>query len=1057
MIEKIIEATLRARFLVIAAVLLLIALGIGAVRTTPLDAIPDLSDVQVIVFTEFPGQAPQVVEDQVTYPLTTAMLAVPGAEVVRGYSFFGLSFVYIIFEDSTDLYWARSRVLEYLNYVSSRLPQGVTPTLGPDATGVGWVYEYAIVDRTGQHDLSELRSIQDWYLRYPLQTVPGVAEVASVGGYVKQYQIQVDPNALLAYNVPLSRVRNAIMRSNNDVGGRLVEMSETEYMVRGKGYIRSIADIENIAVGVDEHGTPIRIKDIAHVQIGPELRRGIVELDGQGEVAGGVVIMRYGENALTTIQGVREKLEQLKAGLPDGVEIVPVYDRGDLIERAIDSLSWTLVLQFVLVTVICAVFLLHVRSALVAIIALPIGILMAFIAMRFQGINANIMSLGGIAIAIGAMVDGPIVLIENAHKHLAIAKEKYGDDLSSVERWNAIGSAAREVGPALFFSLLVVVVSYFAIFTLEAQEGRLFKPLAFTSSYSMAAAALLAIIVVPILTGYLIRGRILSESRNPISRVLHALHAPLLAVFLRWRKITLLAVLALLVLAVYPVSRLGSEFMPPLDEGDILYMPTTFPGVSITKAKELLQQTDRILKTFPEVETVFGKVGRAETATDPAPLSMLETILRLKPRGEWPDPEKSTQQLMQEMDAAIKFPGVANAWTMPIKTRIDMLSTGIKTPVGIKISGPDLSVLQQLSEEVEQIMKTIPDTLSAFGDRAVGGYFLDFDIDREKAARHGLTVGDVQDVIMSAIGGMQVTETVEGLERYPVNIRYPRDLRDSPEQLSRVLVPTPYGAQIPLGQLVHMELRRGAPAIKSEDARPNAWVYVDIKTSDAGGFVAEAQQVLNEQLDIPAGYAVVWSGQFEYMERASARLKVVIPLTLFMIFILLYLNFGNVAAPAVVMMSVPFALVGGFWLVFWYGFNMSVAVAVGFIALAGVAVETGVLVLTFIEEAVTERRKDMLRAFEQGEVATPQLSRNDIVKAVHDGTSRRVRPVVMTATSTIVGLLPIMISTGTGSDVMRRIAAPMVGGMFTTTLLCLLILPVIYTYVLQWKEARSIY
>jgi Cu(I)/Ag(I) efflux system membrane protein CusA/SilA len=1057
MIEKIIEATLRARFLVIAAVLLLIAVGIGAVRTTPLDAIPDLSDVQVIVFTEFPGQAPQVVEDQVTYPLTTAMLAVPGAEVVRGYSFFGLSFVYIIFEDSTDLYWARSRVLEYLNYVSSRLPQGVTPTLGPDATGVGWVYEYAIVDRTGQHDLSELRSIQDWYLRYPLQTVPGVAEVASVGGYVKQYQIQVDPNALLAYNVPLSRVRNAIMRSNNDVGGRLVEMSETEYMVRGKGYIRSIADIENIAVGVDEHGTPIRIKDIAHVQIGPELRRGIVELDGQGEVAGGVVIMRYGENALTTIQGVREKLEQLKAGLPDGVEIVPVYDRGDLIERAIDSLSWTLVLQFVLVTVICAVFLLHVRSALVAIIALPIGILMAFIAMRFQGINANIMSLGGIAIAIGAMVDGPIVLIENTHKHLAIAKEKYGDDLSSVERWNAIGSAAREVGPALFFSLLVVVVSYFAIFTLEAQEGRLFKPLAFTSSYSMAAAALLAIIVVPILTGYLIRGRILSESRNPISRVLHALHAPLLAVFLRWRKITLLAVLALLVLAVYPVSRLGSEFMPPLDEGDILYMPTTFPGVSITKAKELLQQTDRILKTFPEVETVFGKVGRAETATDPAPLSMLETILRLKPRGEWPDPEKSTQQLMQEMDAAIKFPGVANAWTMPIKTRIDMLSTGIKTPVGIKISGPDLSVLQQLSEEVEQIMKTIPDTLSAFGDRAVGGYFLDFDIDREKAARHGLTVGDVQDVIMSAIGGMQVTETVEGLERYPVNIRYPRDLRDSPEQLSRVLVPTPYGAQIPLGQLVHMELRRGAPAIKSEDARPNAWVYVDIKTSDVGGFVAEAQQVLNEQLDIPAGYAVVWSGQFEYMERASARLKVVIPLTLFMIFILLYLNFGNVAAPAVVMMSVPFALVGGFWLVFWYGFNMSVAVAVGFIALAGVAVETGVLVLTFIEEAVTERRKDMLRAFEQGEVATPQLSRNDIVKAVHDGTSRRVRPVVMTATSTIVGLLPIMISTGTGSDVMRRIAAPMVGGMFTTTLLCLLILPVIYTYVLQWKEARSIY
>ena len=1053
MIEKIIDATLRGRFLVIAAVLLLIAIGIGAVRTTPLDAIPDLSDVQVIVFTEFSGQAPQVVEDQVTYPLTTAMLAVPGAEVVRGYSFFGLSFVYIIFEDGTDLYWARSRVLEYLNYVGSRLPQGVTPTLGPDATGVGWVYEYAIVDRTGQHDLSELRSIQDWYLRYPLQTVPGVAEVASVGGYVKQYQVQVDPNALLAYNVPLSRVRSAIMRSNNDVGGRLVEMSETEYMVRGKGYIQSIRDIENIAVGVDDRGTPIRIQDIAHVQIGPELRRGVVELDGQGEVAGGVVIMRYGENALTTIQGVREKLEQLKAGLPVGVEIVPVYDRGDLIARAIDSLSWTLVLQFALVTVICAVFLLHLRSALVAIVALPIGILMAFIAMRLQGINANIMSLGGIAIAIGAMVDGPIVLIENAHKHLAIAREKFGDKLNSVERWNAISSAAREVGPALFFSLLVVVVSYFAIFTLEAQEGRLFKPLAFTSSYSMAAAAILAITVVPILTGYLIRGRILSESRNPISRVLHALHAPLLAVFLRWRKSTLLVVLALLVVAIYPVSQLGSEFMPPLDEGDILYMPTTFPGVSITKAKELLQQTDKILKTFPEVESVFGKVGRAETATDPAPLSMLETILRLKPRDAWPDPEKSTQQLMQEMDAAIKFPGVANAWTMPIKTRIDMLSTGIKTPVGIKVSGPDLTVLQQISEDVERIMKTIPDTLSAFGDRAVGGYFLDFDIDREKAARHGLTVGDVQDVIMSAIGGMRVTETVEGLERYPVNIRYPRDLRDNPEQLSRVLVPTPYGAQIPLGQLANIEMRRGAPAIKSENARPNAWVYVDIKTSDVGGFVKEAQQVLSEQLNIPSGYAIAWSGQFEYMERASARLKVVIPLTLFMIFILLYLNFGNVSAPAVVMMSVPFALIGGFWLVFWYGFNISVAVAVGFIALAGVAVETGVLVLTFIEESVTERRNEVLQAFERGEVMAPQLSRDDIVQAVNDGTSRRVRPVVMTATSTIVGLLPIMISTGTGSDVMRRIAAPMVGGMFTTTLLCLLILPVIYTYVLQWKEA----
>lgn len=1054
MIKNIIDAALRERFLVIAGTLLLIAVGIGALRTTPLDAIPDLSDVQVIVFTEFPGQAPQVVEDQVTYPLTTAMLGVPGAQVVRGYSFFGLSFVYIIFEDSTELYWARSRVLEYLNYVSTRLPQGVTPTLGPDATGVGWIYEYAIVDRSGRHDLSELRSIQDWYLRYPLQTVPGVAEVASIGGYVKQYQVQVDPNALVAYDIPLSKVRNAIVRSNRDVGGGLIEMAETEYMVRGKGYIQSIADIEKIAVGIDERGTPIRIKDVAKVQIGPELRRGVVELNGEGEVAGGIVIMRYGENALTTIQGVREKLEQLKAGLPDGVEIVPVYDRGDLIERAVESLSWTLLLQFVLVTVVCAVFLLHLRSAFVAIIVLPIGILMAFIAMRLQGINANIMSLGGIAIAIGAMVDGPIVLVENAHRHLAIAQEKVGDKLSNNERWQAIRTSAREVGPALFFSLLVVVVSYFAIFTLEAQEGRLFKPLAFTSSYSMAAAAILAITVVPILTGYLVRGRILAAAKNPINRILHALHAPLLGVLLRWRKVTMVAVIGLLVLAIYPLSQLGSEFMPPLDEGDILYMPTTFPGISITKAKELLQQTDKILRTFPEVESVFGKVGRAETATDSAPLSMIETIVRLKPRDEWPDPAKSTQQLMQEMDAAIKFPGLANAWTMPIKTRIDMLSTGIKTPVGIKISGPDLTVLQRLSEDVEQIMKTLPDTLSAFGDRAVGGYFLDFDIDRERVARHGLTTGDVQDVIMTAIGGMQVTETIEGLERYPVIIRYPRDLRDNPEHLSRVLVPTPYGAQIPLAQLANIVIRRGAPVIKSENARPNAWVYVDIKTSDVGGFVKYAQQVVAEQLDLPSGYAIVWSGQFEYMERAAARLQIVIPLTLFLIFMLLYLNFGNAAAPAVVMLSVPFALVGGFWLVFWYGFNISVAVAVGFIALAGVAVETGVLVLTFIEESVTARRKEVAAAYKRGAASTLQLSKEDILRAVNDGTSRRVRPVVMTATSTIVGLLPIMLSSGAGSDVMRRIAAPMIGGMFTTTLLCLLILPVIYTYVLQLKENR---
>ena len=1048
MIERIIEAALANRLLVIIATALLITTGGWAVRTIPLDAIPDLSDVQVIVFTEYSGQAPQVVEDQVTYPLTTAMLAVPRATDVRGFSFFGFSFVYIIFEDGTDLYWARSRVLEYLNYVSGRLPSGVNPTLGPDATGVGWIYEYALTDRTGQHDLAELRSIQDWYLRYPLQTVPGVAEVASVGGHVKQYQVEVDPNALANYRIPLSAVRHAIMRSNRDVGGRLIEMSETEYMVRGLGYIKSIEDIEQIAVRVDDRGTPVRIKDVARVQSGPELRRGVAELNGEGEVAGGIVIMRYGENALSTIEGVREKLAELAAGLPEGVEIVPVYDRGALIERAVDNLTMTLVAEFVLVAIVCAVFLLHLRSALVAIIALPIGILIAFIAMKFQGINANIMSLGGIAIAIGVMVDGPIVLIENAHKHLTMAREKFGEVLPPHERWEAIGRAAKEVGPALFFSLLVIVASYFAIFTLEAQEGRLFKPLAFTSSYSIGAAAILAIMFVPLLTGYFIRGRVVPEARNPLSRLLHGVHAPALKFLLHYRKSTLAVVVALLVATVYPMSKLGSEFMPPLDEGDILYMPTTFPGVSITKAKELLQQTDKILMTFPEVQSVFGKVGRADTATDPAPLSMIETIARLKPRDHWPDPNKTTQELMAEMDAAIKFPGLANAWTMPIKTRIDMLSTGIKTPVGIKVSGPDLQVLQRISEDIESAMKSIPETLSAFGDRAAGGYFLDFDIRREAVARYGLTVGDVQDVIMSAIGGMQITETVEGVERYPVNLRYPRDLRDDPERLKRVLISTPSGAQIPLGQVADMVLRRGASAIKSEAARPNAWVYVDLKTSDVGGFVAKARQVVAEQVDLPAGYTIDWSGQYEYMERAAARLQIVIPATLLLIFVLLYLNFGNATSPSLVMLAVPFALVGGFWLVYWCGFNLSVAVAVGFIALAGVAVETGVLVLTFIQEAVAERRAAKAGA------DTPTLTRQEIIAAVHDGTSRRVRPIAMTASSTIIGLLPIMLLTGTGADVMQRIAAPMIGGMVTTTLLSLLVLPVIYSLAAEFAERR---
>jgi Cu(I)/Ag(I) efflux system membrane protein CusA/SilA len=1042
MITSIIDASLRNRFLIIIATMIIVAAGLWSMKNTPLDAIPDLSDVQVIVFTEYPGQAPQVVEDQVTYPLTTAMLAVPNAKVVRGYSFFGFSFVYIIFDDGTDMYWARSRVLEYLNYVSGRLPDGLTPSLGPDATGVGWVYEYALVDKTGNTDLAELRSIQDWYLRYPLQTVSGVSEVASVGGYVKQYQVEVDPNALLAYNIPLSKVKHAIQRSNNDVGGKLVEMAETEYMVRGLGYIQSIDDLNVIPVGIDDNGTPIRLQDVAHVHLGPELRRGAVELNGEGEVAGGVVIMRYGENAMAVIERVRAKLEELKPGLPEGVEIVPVYDRGDLITRAVDNLKEKLFEEIIVVSIICILFLLHARSALVAIISLPIGILLAFIIMHWQGINANIMSLGGIAIAIGAMVDGAIVMIENAHKHLEKMVKDKGRELTSSERWQAITEASREVGPALFFSLLIITVSFLPVFTLQAQEGRLFAPLAFTKTYAMAAAAILAITLVPVLMGYFIRGKIPAEAKNPVNRFLHFIHVPTLNFAIRWRWLTLGLALTLLAVTFYPLSKLGSEFMPPLNEGDILYMPTTYPGISITKAKELLQQTDKIIKTFPEVRSVFGKVGRAETATDPAPLAMLETTIRLKPKDEWPDPGKTVKELMDEMDAAIKFPGLANAWTMPIKTRIDMLSTGIKTPIGIKVSGPDLKVLETVGADIEQALKQLPDTLSAFADKAAGGYYLDFDINREEASRYGLTTGDVQDVIQSAIGGMNITQTVEGLERYPINLRYPRELRDNLDSLKRVLIPTPTGAQIPLSLVADLQLRRGPPGIKSENARPNAWVYVDIKTSDIGGYVAQAKQVVASQVKIPAGYNLVWSGQFEYMERAAERLRIVVPATLLVIFLLLYFNFRNITAPLVVMLSIPFGLIGGFWLIYLLGFNLSVAVVVGFIALAGVAAEIGVLVLTFIDQEIAKRRKEKGERFDAAE----------IMAAVHHGTSARVRPIAMTATAIIAGLLPIMWGSGTGSEVMQRIAAPMVGGMVTVTILCLLVLPVIYGMVLQVQE-----
>ena len=1045
MINAIINGSLNHRFIVLLAVVVLTTAGMWSFKNMPLDAIPDLSDVQVIVFTEYPGQAPQVVEDQVTYPLTTAMLAVPQAKVVRGYSFFGLSFVYVIFEEGTDTYWARSRVLEYLNYASKRLPQGVNPSLGPDATGVGWIYEYALIDKTGKHDLAQLRSIQDWYLRYPLQTVHGVSEVASVGGYVKQYQIEVNPNALLAYDIPLSKVKRAIKRSNNDVGGRLLEMAETEYMVRGLGYIQSLEDIQSIPVGFDDNGTPVRLQDVAHVQIGPELRRGVVELNGEGEVAGGIVIMRFGENAQKTILGVREKLQELKQGLPEGVEIVTVYDRGDLIKQAVNTLNSALIQELIIVSILVSLFLLHLRSSLVIIITLPLGILMAFIVMKWQGINANIMSLGGIAIAIGDMVDGAIVMVENAHKHISEAVTKKKAELTKSERWQAIGKASREVAPALFFSLLIITVSFIPIFVMEAQEGRLFTPLAYTKSYAMAAAAILTITVVPVLMGYFIRGRIIPENKNPANRALHSIHTPLLKLAMRWRSITLMLAFALLATTIYPLSKIGSEFMPPLDEGDILYMPSTFPGISITKAKELLQQTDKIIKSFPEVHHVFGKIGRADTATDPAPLSMIETTIRLKPKSEWPDPSKTTQELMTEMDQAINFPGLTNAWTMPIKTRIDMLSTGIKTPVGIKVSGPDLSILQNLSEQIEQVMKTMPETLSAFGDRSMGGYYLDFDIKREEAARYGLTVGDVQDVIQSAIGGINITETVEGLERYPVNLRYPRELRDNQESLKRMLIPTPTGAQIPLTLVADLTLRRGPPSIKSEDARPNAWVYVDLKTSDIGGFVAEAKELVASQVIVPTGYTISWSGQYEYMERAAEKLQIVVPLTLTIIFFLLYIIFRNAIEPIVVMLTVPFGLIGGVWLVYLLGFNLSIAVYVGFIALAGTAAETGVMVLSFINIEIARLRRKKQN----------QLTPVEINEAIETATAMRVRPVTITAFTTMIALIPIMLATGSGADVTHRIAAPVLGGMITVLLLSLLVFPVIYSLVLQWQETRK--
>ncbi len=1031
MIEKIIDFSIRNKFLVILGTLFILVAGYYAVSKIALDAIPDLSDVQVIVFTEYPGQAPQVVEDQVTYPLTTAMLAVPFAKVVRGYSFFGLSFVYIIFEDGTDLYWARSRVLEYLNYVAGRLPQGVTPSLGPDATGVGWVYEYIL--ESDRHDLSQLRSIQDWFLRYELASVPGVSEVASIGGYVKQYQVIVDPNKLRAYNISIQKIRHAIKRSNNDVGGRLIEMGETEFMVRGLGYIKSVEDIYNIPLGIDDRGTPILLRNVATVKIGPELRRGVTDYNGTGEVVGGVVIMRFGENALQVIDNVKKRLDELKAGLPEGVSIKSVYDRSKLIRTAVANLKNTLIEESIIVALVCIIFLFHFRSALVGIFTLPVGVLVSFIIMQRQGINANIMSLGGIAIAVGAMVDAAIVMIENAHKHIE-------HDGGKKPHWELIRDAAVEVGPSLFFSLLIIAISFLPVFALQAQEGRLFRPLAFTKTYAMMGSALLAVTVVPVLMGYLIRGRIRPEGKNPINRFLIWIYHPIIKLVLKAKVLVIIVAVVVLVVTYIPFNRIGSEFMPPLNEGDLLYMPTTLPGISITKAKQLLQQTDRIIASFPEVHHVFGKIGRAETATDPAPLSMIETVIMLKPEDQW-RPGMTIEKLVREMDKAIQFPGLTNAWTMPIKTRIDMLSTGIKTPVGIKLMGEDLQVLSNLGAKIEAVLRQVPGTASVYSERVTGGNFLDFHIRRRDAARYGLTVGDVQDIIMSAVGGMNITQTVEGLERYPVNLRYGSELRDTPEKLRRILVPTPSGAQVPITQLVDIKIVKGPPVIKSENARNNAWIYVDISNIDVGSYVKRAQKVVAEKVGLPPGYSIVWSGQYEYMVRAQKRLALVVPLTLVIIFLLLYFNFKNISESLIVMLSVPFSLTGGFWLMYLLGYNMSVAVGVGFIALAGVAAETGVVMLIYLDIAYRKYKQKYGADF----------NRRHLNQAIEEGAALRVRPKMMTVVAIMAGLMPIMWSHGTGSQVMKRIAAPMVGGMVSATILTLIVVPAIYGLYKGWK------
>ncbi|MCT7358461.1 efflux RND transporter permease subunit [Thalassolituus pacificus] len=1030
MIESIIRWSVGNRFFVLLATLMLVGIGLYSLKNTPVDAIPDLSDVQVIIKTSFPGQAPQVVEDQVTYPLTTAMLSVPGAVTVRGYSFFGDSFVYVIFDEDTDAYWARSRVLEYLSQVAPTLPPSARPQLGPDATGVGWVYLYALVDRSGQHDISQLRSLQDWFLKYELQTVPGVSEVSALGGMVKQYQVKVNPEKLRAFGIPLSLIQMAIQRGNQEVGASVVEMAEAEYMVRASGYIQGIDDLANIPLGLDVNGTPLLLKDVADIELGPQMRRGIAELNGEGEVVGGIVVMRFGENAQKTIDGVKAKLEKLKAGLPDGVEIVTVYDRSGLISRAIDSLWKSLAEELAIVALICVIFLFHVRSSLVAVFSLPLGILTAFTVMYWQGLNANIMSLGGIAIAIGAMIDGAIVMIENMHKHMERTP------LTPENRWKIVAASASEVGPALFFSLLIITVSFVPVFTLEAQEGRMFSPLAFTKTYAMAASAALAITVVPVLMGYFIRGKVVAENKNPVNRLLIAGYMPLLKTVLRFPKITLAIAVVIFLVGIWPVNKIGSEFIPDLDEGDLMYMPTTYPGISIGKARELLQQTDKLIATVPEVKTVFGKIGRAETATDPAPLTMIETFIQLKPKEEWRE-GMTTEKLKKELDALVKFPGLTNAWVMPIKTRIDMLATGIKTPVGIKVAGEDLREIQKIGQRLEQILKDVPGTTSVYSERVAGGRYIKVDIQRAQAARYGLNIADVQQVIATAIGGMNVAQTIEGLERYPINLRYPQDYRDSPEQLALLPIVTPSGQRIALADVANVYVEDGPPAIKSENARLNGWTFVDIDGVDVGSYVQAAMATVEQQLDLPAGYSVAWSGQYEYMLRAKEKLTYVVPLTLAIIIILLYMNFRNFTEIAIILGTLPLAVIGSIWLMYLLGYNFSVAVAVGFIALAGVTVEIGIIMLTYLNQAY-HQLIDTCR--ERG----VQPLKEDLLEAVTQGAGLRVRPVMMTTVSTIAGLLPIMFSSGTGAEVVSRIAAPMVGGMVSAVILTLLVLPVVY-------------